>query len=259
VAREERVAVPSLILDQAPDLRERIVRRNLRDVVATKIAKLVAGGLLKVGDDLPGERDLAAALQVSRESVRGGIQLLAAKGILAVVHGARTRVLSDAVGAEFTRAREPRLLNAYALDDIHAARLLAERPVVGEAAERMDEATLGFLRDCLAAQRAAPGDPVRFLISDREFHLAVYDACGNAVLADFVADLYGYMIEARRRAVSEPGAIPRSIEDHAAILDALEARDRQATERAFEAHIRHIFDSTKRILARGPAPPAATA
>ncbi|WAJ27421.1 FadR/GntR family transcriptional regulator [Antarcticirhabdus aurantiaca] len=251
------MASPNLLLDRSSDLRERIVRRNLRDVVAGKIANLIAGGLLKVGDDLPGERDLATALQVSRESVRGGIQILAAKGLVAVVHGARTRVLSETVGAEFTRAREPRLLDAYGLDDIHAARLIAERPVVGDAAARMDEATLGFLRDCLAAQRAAPTDPVRFLISDREFHLAVYDACGNAVLADFVADLYGYMIEARRLAVSEPGAIARSIEDHATILAALEAGDRAATERAFDVHIRHIFDSTRRILARATPPRAA--
>ncbi len=60
------------VLENAPELQERIVRRSLREAVAAKIATLIASGILKLGDDLPSERDLAAALQVSRESVRGG-------------------------------------------------------------------------------------------------------------------------------------------------------------------------------------------
>ena len=47
------------------------------------------------GGELVGERDLAAAIQVSRETVRGGVQILAARGIIEVSHGARTRVVSS--------------------------------------------------------------------------------------------------------------------------------------------------------------------
>ena len=45
--------------------------------------------------------------------------------------------------------------------------------------------------------------PVRFLISDREFHVAIYRAAENPLLADFTMDLYAYMLEHRRRAVSD--------------------------------------------------------
>ncbi|WP_294640887.1 FadR/GntR family transcriptional regulator [uncultured Aureimonas sp.] len=246
------MSLSEFVLENTPELREAIVRRNVRDVVAEKIAMLIASGIFKVGDDLPSERDLAAALQVSRESVRGGVQILAARGLLAVLHGARTRVRSDDVGPEFRRSREPRLINSYGLDDVHEARLLNELVVVGDAAGRMDEETLRFLNQSLKMQENALQDPVRFLVLDREFHLAIYRRCANPVLAEFVGDLFGYMMQQRHRAVSEPGAIARSHGDHAEILRALEGRDRDATVRAFGVHIQRIYDTTLRVMGLPP-------
>lgn len=244
------------VLENASELREGILRRSVRDLVAGKIAALIASGMLKIGDELPSERDLAAALQVSRETVRGGIQILATRGLVAVVHGARTRVASDDVGTGFTGLREVKPINSYDLEDIHASRLAVERQVVSDAAGRVDGSTLAFLDDSLKAQRQATEDPVRFLIIDREFHLAIYRCCGNAVLADFVADLYSYMMEHRRKAVTAPGAILRSYRDHQAIVAALRAGDPQATVAAFETHLDRIYQTTKAILAGG-MPPAA--
>lgn len=242
------MSLTDLLLEKTPELCEVIVRRNVRDVVAGKIAALIASGVLKVGDDLPSERHLAAALQVSRETVRGGIQILAAKRLLAVAQGAHTKVIADEVGPEFTGLRETRLINSYSVTDIHAARLLVERPVVARAAELIDDKTLAFLRDSLSSQLKAVDDPVRFLISDREFHLAIYRSCDNAALSDFVGNLYSYMMEYRRKAIAEPNAIQRSLSDHKAIVEALEQHDRDAVVRAFEVHIDHIYRTTITIL-----------
>ncbi|MCQ0986464.1 FadR/GntR family transcriptional regulator [Jiella marina] len=245
------MSLTEYVLENAPQLREAILRHSVRDVVAAKLAALIASGLLKVGDSLPSERELAAALQVSRETVRGGIQILAAKGLLAVVHGARTKVISDDVGADFVGLREAKRINSYDIEDIHASRWLVERQVVADAATRIEDQTIGFLEESLKAQRKAMEDPVRFLIIDREFHLAVYRSCGNAALADFVGDLYGFMMEHRHRAVAEPGAIERSYRDHQAIVGALKSRDAERTIRAFEIHLNRIYQTTITILTAG--------
>ncbi|MEC5292268.1 FCD domain-containing protein [Aurantimonas sp. C2-6-R+9] len=247
------MSLTSFVLENALELREAIVRRNVRDVVAGKIAALIASGILKLGDDLPSERDLAAALQVSRETVRSGIQMLAARGLLVVTQGARTKVASDSVGQDFVGLRESKLINSYDIESIHASRLLVERQVVASAAERIDAETLRFLEDSLKAQRHAAADPVRFLIIDREFHVTIYRCSGNKVLADFVADLYGYMMEHRRKAVAEPGAILRSYGDHQAIVAALRAKDPEATTRAFDVHLDRIYRTTMSILAHAGA------
>lgn len=242
----------SSVLEQVTELRDDPVRRSARDIVADKIASVIASGALQVGDALPSERDLATAIRVSRETVRGGMQMLAARGIVEVSQGARTRVVSADVGSFTAGLRAPRDVNAYDIEAIHAARMLVELAVVAEAARRIDEPTLRLLDDALAAQRAAAGDPVRFLISDREFHLAIYRACDNPVLADFVGDLYGYMMAFRRKAVAEPGAILRSREDHAAIVAGLRRHDPQAVAEAFERHIKRIYATTVAIMEGRP-------
>jgi DNA-binding FadR family transcriptional regulator len=239
------------VLDHVSELRAAVVRRNVRDIVAEKIASLIASGILQVGDVVPGERDLAMSLSVSRETVRGALQNLAARGIIEVTHGARTRVKSAEVGSLATSVREPKLINSYDIKAIHAARLQVERPVVAAAAERIDAKTLALLEEALKVQRAAVADPVRFLISDREFHFAIYQACGNPVLSDFVSDLYTYMMEYRRNAMAQPGAILKSLFDHEAIVAGLKVHDPAVVVAAFECHLERIYRSTLAIMPRG--------
>jgi DNA-binding FadR family transcriptional regulator len=239
------------VLAHVTQLRDDLMRRSAREIVADKIASVIASGVLQVGDALPSERDLAAAIQVSRETVRGGVQILAARGIIEVSHGARTRVVSSDVGSFTAGLRPPRDVNAYDIEAVHAARMLAELAVVAEAARRIDQPTLRLLDDALAAQSAAAGDPVRFLISDREFHFAIYRSCGNPVLADFVSDLYAYMMEFRRKAVSRPGAILKSHEDHVAIVEGLRRHDPRSVVAAFERHLKRICATTIAIMDDG--------
>lgn len=245
------------VFERVPELRHGVIRRNVRELVADKIASLIAAGMLQVGEALPSERDLAVALQVSRETVRGALQILAARDIIAISQGARTRVLSAEVGSLAIGAREPKLINSYEIEAIHAARLLVERPVVEEAARRIDDETLAMLDASLDTQREALDDPVRFLICDREFHVAIYRACGNDLLADFVIDLYFYAMAHRRKAVSRPGAIAQSCQDHAAILAGLHARDPEAVVEAFGIHLDRIYASTRSILEEEAALPQA--
>jgi DNA-binding GntR family transcriptional regulator len=68
------------------------------------------------------------------------------------------------------------------------------------------------------------------------------------LLADFVIDLYTFMLDHRRVAVSRPGAIQKSYRDHVAILEALRARDPNAVVEAFSRHIHRIYATTVAIL-----------
>lgn len=236
------------VIDHVSELGDPVVRQTARDIVADKIAGLIAAGIVRVGDGLPGERDLAGAFQVSRETVRGGMQILAARGVIEISQGARTRVVSADVGSLGPVASATRHINTYDIEAVHAARTLVERQVVAQAARLIDRETLEFLGRSLRAQRAAFDDPVRFLISDREFHLAIYRACGNPPLADFVSDLYTYMMEYRRRAVARDNAILNSIGDHQDILNGLERRDVASVVAAFTVHLDRIYQTTRRVI-----------
>jgi DNA-binding FadR family transcriptional regulator len=233
----------------------RIVKRRVGEQISEKLASHLASGILQNGDDLPGEREIAAAFAVSRESVRSAIQDLASRGLVEVSHGARTRVVS-ADGA----TRQPGFLaadaiNSYDLRSVHGARLLAERAVVAEAAEQIDSSTLARLEASLAAQKNCLEDPVRFLICDREFHIAIYRAAANPLLSDFVMGLYSYLMEQRRTAMSQPGAILRSYRDHTEIMAGLRAHDAAAVVAAFDRHLDRIYATTRAILDAIEEPP----
>ena len=224
---------------------------RLYQQVAEQLAGLVAEGELPVGARLPGERELASALSVSRQTIRNAVQGLAARGIVDVSQGSRTRVAGADLGLLKIGAMTARTINSYDLEAVHEARLLIECAVVRDAAIAMDAETLAQLRHSLEVQRATLDDPVRFLICDREFHVAIYRASRNPLLADVVTDLYAYMMDNRRRAMGEAGAIQRSYEDHVAIVEAFAAGDADAVVAAFEQHLARIYETTRQQLAVG--------
>ena len=245
-------AKPQSLFAHAPDLRAELARRTVRERISDKLASLVVSGILQIGDELPSERELASMFSVSRETVRGAIQTLAAKGVVEIAQGARTRVVSAKIDTLKIGVTSPSAINSYDLESVHKSRWLVERAVVAEAALRIDEGTLTRLEQSLAIQKHTMRDPVHFLICDREFHLAIYRSSSNPLLADFVTDLYTFMLDHRRVAVSQPGAIERSYRDHVAIYEALRARDPDAVTEAFGRHIERIYATTFEILAERP-------
>jgi DNA-binding FadR family transcriptional regulator len=243
---------PTNIFAEAPRLKAELGRRTVRERISDKLASLIASGILQIGEELPSERELAALLSVSRETVRGAIQTLAATGVVAVSQGLRTRVVSRKIDTLKIGVTRPSAINAYELESVHKSRLLIERAVAAEAAVRIDDSTLARLEQSLAIQKRTMRNPVHFLICDREFHLTIYRSCGNPLLADFVADLYTFMLDHRRIAISQPGAIEKSYLDHVAILHALRAHDPQEATEAIGRHIDRIYATTVEILADKP-------
>lgn len=230
-------------------LHEAIHKQTAKEMIRDKIISMIASGILQVGDELPGERELATMLMVSRETVRGAVQRLAGEGIVQVSQGARTRIanVNVEVGAQRIGVTNPASINGYSLDAVHAARLLVETSVVADAARNLSAEDIRRLEDSIVAQQAACNDPVRFLICDREFHLTIYHASSNRLLADFVVDLYTYMLDHRRIAMGKPGAIEKSLEDHRFIVNALKMRNPEAVSAAFANHILRIHDTSRAV------------
>jgi DNA-binding FadR family transcriptional regulator len=186
---------------------------------------------------------------VSRETVRGALLILSTKGIVSIVQGARTKVVSGNVGDLGMSALSNGRVTDYLLEDVHEGRLMVEARLSKLAAARIDAEALDALSSLIKVQEKATNDPVKFLIADRAFHITVYQSGGNALLSDLAATLYSYQLDDRRRAVSKAGAIVQSIADHRLILAALVAHDSDALAKAMGIHECRIYDSTREVLA----------
>ena len=232
------------LLSRMPGGEKEILKRTVKDQVADKLAYMVQTGLLQVGDELPSERELAATLQVSRESVRGAIAVLAARSMLDVSQGSRTRVMGN---GGMTLAESMGALSGLKgkrIEEVTEAREQIEKQIVKMAALRIGQNDLARLEQLVKEQQHMLTDTVAFQISDREFHGVVYAACGNSLMCDFASDLYDFALDFRRLALRKPGAIAQSVEDHHSIVEALAKGNAAQAEDAIVAHLEHIHSTT---------------
>lgn len=80
--------MPSAKTLQAQDDAETKRPKRIADQVADQILEKISDGIFLPGDRLPGERQLAESMSVSRVSVRAALQKLKTRGYLRAVQGA---------------------------------------------------------------------------------------------------------------------------------------------------------------------------
>jgi len=236
------------IIARIPGDKGQIAKRPVKDQISDKLAYMIHSGLLRPGDELPSERDLASTLGVSRETVRTAIATLQARQMIEVSHGARTRVLGPGPFPLHESVSTLGDLKHRSFEEVAEARVAVEVQVVRLAARRIKPAQLARLEALVAEQETMLDDPVRFQISDQQFHETVYRACGNELLADVVSDFYGYALEHRRRALQRKGAIAHSVADHRGIVQALKTGSAEAAVAAMQDHLEQVRRTTLKEL-----------
>ncbi|HUG23314.1 FadR/GntR family transcriptional regulator [Piscinibacter sp.] len=235
-------------LARIPGDRGHIGKRPVKVQISDKLAYMIHSGLLRPGDDLPSERELASTLGVSRETVRAAIASLQARRMIEVAQGSRTKVLGPGPFPLHESVSTLRDLKNRSFEEVAEARAAVEMQVVWLAAQRIKPPQITRLEALLGEQETMLDDPVRFQISDQEFHETLYRACGNGLLADVVFDFYGYALEQRRRALQRKGAIAHSVQDHRGIVEALKTGKPEAAVAAMQHHLEQVRRTTLKEL-----------
>ncbi|KQW00841.1 FadR/GntR family transcriptional regulator [Rhizobacter sp. Root1221] len=232
------------LIARIPGDKGQIAKRTVKDQISDKLIYMIHSGLLRVGDELPSERELASTLGVSRETVRAAMGVLHARKMIEVSQGARTRVLGTGPYSLHESVSTLGNLRDRSFEEVAEARAAVEVQVIRLAAQRIGNNELARLAVLVHDQESMLGDPVRFQISDREFHTTLYKACGNALLVDVVSDFYDYALEFRRRALQRPGAIAHSVAEHRGIIEALKTHKPEAAAAAARKHLEQVRKTT---------------
>ncbi|AWW40443.1 MULTISPECIES: FadR/GntR family transcriptional regulator [Streptomyces] len=211
------------------------------DEAIEKIKAMIVSGALRPGDRLPRESELAAALGLSRNSLREAVRALSLIRILDVRQGDGTYVTSldpqlllEALSFVVDFHRDDTVL------EFLAVRRILEPAATAMAATRIDERELDALTARLDALGEAPG--VEELVAgDLEFHRAIVRASGNSVLCSLLDGLSGPTTRARIwRGLTQRDAVGRTLHEHRAILAALRDRDAEAARSWATAHIASV-------------------
>jgi DNA-binding FadR family transcriptional regulator len=221
-------------------------RRPLPEEVADRILEWLREDRLTARDALPSEREIAARLQVGRSTVREALQRLRRMNLVDVRQGGRMRVAQptaeDLIGQIAVPARRMLVGTPGTLEELIEARLLLEVGVVRLACARADAEAVAVIRECHRRLEAlAPAGPEggfdAFLAADMGFHIALARATGNGVLAAVSQAATGFLAEFHTGLVRLSGAERLTVEEHAAILEAVERRDADLAEARMRAHL----------------------
>lgn len=201
-----------------------------------RLLQMIRLGVLAPGESLPPERELAARLGVSRDTVREAIKSLADAGYLVSKRG---RYGGTFLADELPDLRHPpggHGVTREILDDALRLREILEVGAARMAAARdLTEAECAELRSrCEDVRGAAPEDYRRL---DSRLHLAIAEAAGSVSLVPLVA-------ENRMRINALLDQIPllarniaHSDEQHDTIIAAILAGDPAAAADAMCAHL----------------------
>ena len=172
--------------------------------------------------------EICDALGVSRSPVADAVARLAAEGLVDVIPQAGTFV------ARFSMAeiREGAFL-----------REAIELAAIERVAETITEDQLTQLRRSLTVQAAlvADGDVPGFYQLDAAMHEMILSFTGFRRLAQVSETAWLHVNRARQLILPVPGRVAATLEEHRAILAALEARDPQAARQATRTHLRQLI------------------
>jgi len=215
-------------------------RRKTTDTIVEQLEGLIRERKLVPGDFLPPERDLAAALSVSRNVLREALGVLGQKGLVRVMTGRGTMVVrpsTDNVEGALSLLIEHHRISLLDLCD---ARLLIEPELAARAASLAEEGAIARLDELMSVLETTREDAPAHVEADRAFHAEVARAGGNRVLAAMVQSVRQPVTHSMLLGTSVPRAIDTSDQDHHDVLEAIRRRDPDAAREAMTSHIAHV-------------------
>ena len=224
-----------------------IVLSSIHEEVQKRIKEYILTNELRPGDFIPSEPLLAKQLGVSRTVVREGLRSLESLGVIGSRRGAGRYVNSFNLDPIIDNLSYSMLFDTEDMQEIIAVRERLEAGFIAEAIEAMGEATLNQLRDWInkMRQKAAAGQD--FLEEDLAFHDAIYQVTGNRLLVkllDVFEAVYHNLRDQSLFTPQLPEELDAKLQDHVAILQAIEAKDTELAQRRMIAH----FDGIKERL-----------
>lgn len=222
---------------------QKVEPEKLSQSVVRQIEGLILRGILRPGERLPSERDLAERLGVSRPSLREAVAELQEAGLLTTKASAGIYV-AEVLGSAFS----PALIRLFAAHDEAVNDYLAfRRDMEALAAERAARAgsdtdlkVIGaiFAKMEAAHQKRDPADEARL---DAEFHMAIIEASHNVIMLHMMRSIFDLLRQGvfynRQVIFRQKTTRGTLLDQHRAIRDALLARDPAAARAAVERHL----------------------
>ena len=221
--------------------------RRLYLEVATQIEQQIQNGLIRPGERLPSERELANRFEVSRPTIREAMIALEIAGLVEIKTGSGIYVLTQ------TEIQAPALLDDVPGPfEVLEARLLIEPQAASLAAARISKAQLTSIDQAVQIMSDVNSSDHQKEQADELFHVTIAQATDNSALASTIKWLWELRNQSAlsfrfHQRVRELGVQPY-VEEHRKILNALKLRDPERARNAMHYHISNAIEQDMSVL-----------
>ena len=220
---------------------ERTERINATAQVVNSVKSAIQSGQLKVGDRLPRDSVMAQELGVGRSSLREGIKILNAYGVVESRQGEGTFIVDNRAQNffEFMGFLPSKENTEYFLE----LRRVIEIGNIAAIYDKLTDEDLEELRKLVQVLgQKRPAD--EYVTADKEFHSKMIAFTKNPMLIQINNMITSMRIELLYKLFCHQEIVEDAYKAHSRILTALEARDLNACVREVADHIdttvRHV-------------------
>jgi DNA-binding FadR family transcriptional regulator len=212
---------------------------KLYQKIALAIAAAISDGRYSPGDKLPSERELADEFRVSRPTIRDAMIALEFQGLVEARQGSGVYVTATVPARE-----DPTELEVNALEWTEARRLFEGEACALSAAVVTPEQVSSLERQVNEMAATHSDEEIERL--ERDFHMAIAFATGNAAIAVGAEELWLLRQQSQscvsmlRRARLAGGNF---VEEHRQIVTALREHDSKAARHAVHSHLARVIDN----------------
>ncbi len=232
-----------------------IQKTSVSQQVVDYILGCIDRGELKRGDRLPGEREFAESLGISRVPLREAISALSVMGIVEKRHGEGNYIAESSMDVLGQILRTSTMLDRSLADDLFETRGMVEGTSARLAARNAAPEDVEAIREALALmEKAVPeyiaGEKLlsEMLELDDLFHLRVAAASHNRFYIQFVNIMHtaGTDMGLYEKAYGRhPEKYHESLEFHRKLTEAIAAKDETLAQEIMCRHIDSIRMDTE--------------
>lgn len=207
------------------------------EIVVEYIKNGIRSGKYQYGDKIPSEGELADKLGVGRSSLREGMNILRAVGLIETKRGC---------GSYIDNKTEENFIDVLGLrtssttTEFMILRKVIEVGTISLACQKISDKEIDRMQEL--TDLLVPGTPIeRCVDADREFHTTIMNVLGNQFILALNNMIYLNRMDTILLILNDPSILEDTRKAHQTIIDALRTKNQQACTTAMTIHLNHTM------------------
>ena len=227
-----------------------VVRQNLSDEIAQRIAQLIHTQEYEPGARLPAISDMARQFGVGAPTLREALKKLETVGVVDIRHGSGVYVGRSPESLMISNPVIEARASKKILIDLIEARIPIESQTTGLAAINASQDHLDEMDRLLTRAAGSFDDSALLNQVNLSFHREIALASGNVVLHQILDVLSNLFRKEQQLILNIHGSREEDHKEHVEILESLRARDAELAVARMRTHLERVRD---KLLAWEPA------